>query len=92
MIASIHLNPTVLIAEAVPSKITDKDGKEYKLVLGKFNKFFTEVRKNVIFERAGFNWRNELEGVSSEQQTVLHSLVENYNYGNLKHKAIHDKL
>ena len=45
------------------SKITDKDGKEYKLVLGKFDKFFTEVGKNVIFERAGFNWRNQIEAI-----------------------------
>ena len=70
-------------------KITDKDGKEYKLVLGKFDKFFTEVGKNVIFKRAGLNWCNQLEGVSLEQYvTVLHSLVENCN---LKHEVIRDR-
>ena len=70
-------------------KITGKDGKEYKLVLGKFDKFFTAVGKNVIFERAGFNWCNQLEVVSSEQYvTVLHSLVENCN---LKHEVIRNR-
>ena len=74
------------------SKTTDKDRTEYKLVLGKFDEFF-KVRKNVIFERARFNRRNQLEGESSEQYvTVLHSLAENCSYGNLKHEMIRDRI
>lgn len=74
------------------SKTPDTDRKEYKLVLGKFDEFF-KVRKNVIFETARFNWCNQLEGESSEQYvTVLHSLAENSNYGNLKHEMIRDRI
>ena len=35
----------------------------------------------------------ELEGESSKQYvTVLHSLAENCNYGNLKHEMIRDRI
>ena len=74
------------------SNTTDKDRKEYKLVLGKFDEFF-KVRKYVIFNRARFSRRNQLEGESSEQYvTVLHSLAENCNNGNLKHEMIRNRI
>ena len=56
-------------------KITDKDGKEYKLVLGKFDKFFTEVGKNVKFERAGFNSRNRLEVPAASQARFVQKVT-----------------
>lgn len=37
---------------------TDAERKEYKLIITKFDTFF-KVRKNVIFERARFNSRNQ---------------------------------
>eukprot|EP00731_Ephydatia_muelleri_P037371 Em0452g6a len=78
--------------QASPVKRRPKDRKEYKLVLGKFDEFF-KVRKYVIFNRARFSRRNQLEGESSEQYvTVLHSLAENCNNGNLKHEMIRNRI
>ena len=42
------------------TRITDDEMKKYSSVLTKFDKFF-QVRKNVIFERAKFNRRNQRE-------------------------------
>ena len=54
---------------------------------------FFKVRKNTIFERAGFNRRNQLEGESAEQYiTVLFGLAENCDYGQFKSQMIRDRL
>ena len=59
------------------TNITEDKRKQYASVLKKFDNFF-KVRKNVIFERARFNRRNQLDGESSETYiTVLYGLVEN---------------
>ena len=56
--------------EAVHSStnVTDEKRKEFDTVNDKFDAFF-KVHKN-IFERAGFNWRNQLQGESAEQYIV----------------------
>lgn len=61
----------------------------YDSVLAKFDDFF-QVRKNVIFERARFNRRNQLEGESAEQYvTALYSLVETCE---LRDEMLRDRL
>ena len=72
--------------------ISEEDRKKYKEVRAKFGSFF-QVRTNVIFKRARFNCRKQLEGESAEQYiTVLYNLVENCEYGELKAKMIRDCL
>ena len=81
-------------AEAVlaSTKATDDDRKDYKLVLKKLDEFF-QVRKNVIYERARFNRRNQQSGETSEQYIMaLYSLAENCEYGDLKEEMIRDRL
>ena len=61
-------------------------------VLKKFNEFF-DVRKNVIYERARFNRRNQLPGETAEQYImVLYSLAANCNYDNMEEDLIRDRL
>ena len=45
---------------------SDEEKKDYATVLQKFDEFF-KVRQNVIYERARFNRRSQLEGESTEQ-------------------------
>ena len=66
--------------------------KKYDSVIEKFNGFF-QVRKNVIFERAGFNRRNQQDGKSAENYiTTLYELAEYLDYGALKSEMIRDRL
>ena len=47
----------------------------------------------MIFERARFNCRNQLEGESAEQYiAVLYNLAENCEYGELQAEMIRDRL
>ena len=65
-------------AESILSStdIKDTDKEKYDLVMAKLDAFF-QVRKNVMFERAKFNRRIQLEGESVEQFiTTLYTLVE----------------
>ena len=65
-------------AESVLSStdIKEDDKGKYDPVIAKFDAFF-QVRKNVIFERAKFNRRVQLEGESVEQFiTALYALAE----------------
>ena len=48
---------------------SEDDRKDYATIAGKFEAFFN-VRRNIIFERARFNRRNELPGESVEQYTM----------------------
>lgn len=74
------------------TNISDGDRKKYDPVMAKLDEFF-KVRRNVIFERARFNRRNQLEGESAEQYiTALYSLVENCEYGNLRDEMLRDRL
>ena len=71
---------------------TEDDRKDYAIVLQKFDSFF-QVRRNVIFERARFNRRNQLPAETSEQYIMaLYSLAANCNYGALEGEMIRDRL
>lgn len=72
--------------------ITTNDRKKYDAVLKKFDEFFA-VRRNVIFERARFNQRSQLQGESVEHFiTTLYTLAEGCNYGDLKDEMIRDRI
>ena len=74
------------------TNITEEQRKVYDTVIGKFDSFF-KVTRNVIFERARFNRRVQLEGESAEQFIVeLYNLVEFCNYGELASEMIRDRL
>ena len=74
------------------TNITDEGKKKYATVVEKFDAFF-QVRKNVIFERARFNRRNQLDGESIEQYiTVLYRLVDSCEYGTLKEEMLRDRI
>ena len=71
--------------------ISNDARRKYDDVINKFDSFF-KVCKNVIFERARFNRRNQHEGETSEQYiTVLYSLVESCEYGELRDEMIRDR-
>ena len=81
-------------AEAVLSStnVTSDDRLDYDCVLAKFNEFF-QVRKNVIYERARLNQRNQQSGESAEQYIMaLYTLAENCDYGGMKEEMIRDRL
>ena len=74
------------------TNITGDEKKNYEAVLGKFNDYF-KVYKNVIFERARFNCRNQLKEESVEQYlTDLYRLAETCEYGDLTSQMIRDRL
>ena len=71
---------------------TEEDRADYDRVVAKFDDFF-KVRKNVIYERARFNRRNQQSGESAEQYImVLYNLAENCDYGDIKEEMIRDRL
>ena len=72
--------------------ITDEERKCYERVVGKLDGYF-HVRHNVIFERARFNKRDQLEGESGDQYiTELYYLAERCSYGQLTSEMIRDRL
>jgi len=72
--------------------ILDKDRKKYAQVLAKFDSFFQPC-KNIIFERASFNRRQQAEGESAEQFIIaLYHLASTCNYGPLQDEMIRDRL
>ena len=80
-------------AEAVltSTNTSAEDRKVYDTVITKLNGFF-KVRKNVIFERARFNRRNQQQGESAEQYIiVLYELAEDCEYGALHSEMIRDR-
>lgn len=51
------------------------------------------MRKNIIFERAVFNRRNQLEGETAEQYIMeVYKLAYNCEYGDMKTEMIRDRL
>ena len=71
---------------------TENDRKNYDAVMVKFDAFF-QVRRNVLFERARFNRRNQLPGETAEEYIMaLYSLAANCNYGALEAEMIRDRL
>ena len=74
------------------TNISDTDRKKYDSVMGKFDEHF-KVRKNVIYERARFNRRDQKEGESAEEYiTALYGLIETCEYGALKEEMLRDRL
>ena len=81
-------------AEAVltSTNTSAEDRKLYDTVITKLDGFF-KVRKNVIFERARFNRRNQQQGDSAEQYIiVLYELADDCEYGALHSEMIRDRL
>ena len=81
-------------AEAVLSSTnaTAEERADYDSVLAKFDSFF-RVRKNVIYERARFNRRDQQSGETAEQYIMaLYDLAEHCDYGALKEELIRDRL
>ena len=74
------------------TNITKDERKQYSKVLEKFDSHF-QVRRNLIFERARFNKRDQREGESAEQYiTALYQLAERCEYRDFKSEMIRDKL
>ena len=74
------------------ASITADERAVYDSVIVKFDGFF-RVRRNVIFERACFNRRNQLKGETSEQYIMeLYRLSESCEYDDLKDEMIRDRL
>ena len=72
--------------------ISEDSRKNYSDVMGKFDEYF-HVRKNIIFERARFNRRNQLPDETAEEYiTVLFNLIDSCNYGNLRDEMLRDRL
>ena len=71
---------------------TADDRKDYAKVLKLFDDYF-QVRRNVIFERARFNRRDQLPEESSEQYIMeLYTLAATCNYGALENEMLRDRL
>ena len=72
--------------------LTDAQKKEYATVVSSFERYFVKKR-NVIYERARFNQRKQLEGESVDTFiTALHSLAEHCMYGELRDEMIQDRI
>ena len=81
-------------AEAVltSTNATTEDRADYARVLDKFDSFF-QVRRNIIYERARFNRRNQQHGETAEQYIMtLYDLAEHCDYGEMKEEMIRDRL
>ena len=73
------------------TNITKGEQKQYSKVLEKFDSHF-QVRRNLIFERARFNKRDQREGESAEQYiTALYQLAERCEYRDFKSEMIRDR-
>jgi len=74
------------------TRIMSEDKKKYSKVIEGFESYF-KVRKNLIFERARFNKRNQLPHETAEQFiTEVHRLAENCEFGPMKDELIRDRL
>eukprot|EP00731_Ephydatia_muelleri_P009839 Em0005g425a len=70
----------------------EKAKKQYREAIETFEIYF-RVKRNVIYERARFNSRNQLEGEPVEQYVLsLHSLARNCEYGTLQEELIRDRI
>ena len=76
----------------VSTGITEEEREDHDAVIRKFENFF-KVRRNVIFERARFNSRNQLEGETAEKYIMeLYALADNCDYGEFRDEMIRDRL
>ena len=66
--------------------------KKYDRVVEEFANYF-KVRKNIIYERAHFNKRNQLSNESVEEFiTEVHRLGDSCDFGEMKEDSIGDRL
>ena len=80
------------VSTLLSTGILEEDRKKYDKVVEKLDAFF-KVRKNVIYERARFNQRNQGEGESVECYiTALYQLVEFCEFGPLKDDLLRDRI
>ena len=71
---------------------TAEDRSSFNRTISKFDEYF-KVRKNVIYERARFNRRNQLSGETADQYIVaLYKLSEHCEYGEMTEELIRDRL
>ena len=74
------------------TNITEANRKKYNAVVEKFDSFFN-VRRNIIYECARLNRRDQLEGESAEQYIIcLYSLIETWKYRTFKEEMLQDQL
>lgn len=72
--------------------LSAEDQQKYSAVKGKFDSHFVGKR-NIIFERAQFNRRQQREGESADDFiTALYGLAENCNYGTLRDEMLRDRI
>ena len=72
---------------------TTYDRKEYQKVMDKLNEFF-KIRRNVTFERARINRRDQLLGETVEKYIImLYSIIDTNKYDErLKMEMLRDSL
>ncbi|XP_064475624.1 uncharacterized protein LOC135389515 [Ornithodoros turicata] len=76
----------------VSMRLTDEVANDYDKLKSAFDKYFVPSR-NVIYERARFNLRSQLEHETVEEFVKeLHRLAEFCEFASLKEKLIPDKL
>jgi len=74
------------------TNISEEARKKYKDVMEKLDEHF-RVRRNVIYERARFNRRDQKEGETAEEYvTALYELIETCEYGDLRDELLRDRL
>ena len=74
------------------TNISAENRKKYDQVVTHFDGFF-KVRKNIIFERARFNRRNQKSDETVDEFiTSLYNLAENCAFGDLKEEMIRDRI
>jgi len=72
--------------------LSAEEASEYETVKGKLNTHFI-ARRNVIFERAKFNQRQQETGETADGFiTALHCLAEHCGYGVLHDEMVRDRL
>ena len=64
--------------------------KKYQMVMDKFEAHFVNKR-NIIYERARFNMKQQEEGEPVDTITVLYRLAEHCGYNNLHDEMIRDR-
>ena len=76
----------------VSTNITDESRKKYADVMAKLDSYF-KVRRNLVFERAKFNRRDQREGESAEEYiTELYALIETCEFNELRDEMLRDRL
>lgn len=76
----------------IPMRLTDEESRDYQKLTAAFDRYFIPC-KNVIFERARFNLRSQLEHEPVEVFTKdLHRPADACDFGAIKDELIRDTL